>query len=373
SSSSSSSSSGSDNNENNNNNNNDNVILFTPKPMYEFDLYLTHLLLRAQKLNPAFQLQLKQLFRECKGCHFVSCPVLTFSQCQQKAELDHKHARFPKTAHVLDIISCQAMFDTWVDLKCGLTQLLDFVQHHKDPSFTIMCVQNELGIVPQSTTRKAVTLTTTTTTANVSNANRGTYNETGEKTAKHFWKLSKSLKIYLVFTCDEESIVGQVELLLKATARYQRQYNDYLKKLEEKSLLIYGASKEAYVNSFDFQLQIAGFDHHALAPLMLFYPLQFKHSELILNGKDAQKNNFVAQMANETHLQYNCAKELLHSNQFIPTQVVQKQLVEPNEFGAYPLMYALRRQSYVDAILLFVPSDASNANLVWNALDKVNK
>ncbi|ETO20660.1 Ras guanine nucleotide exchange factor, partial [Reticulomyxa filosa] len=333
-------------------------VTFRPKHTYDFDLYLTELLSRAHEVDEQFQTLTKRIFNKCKGCSFLSGPIKTHERCKMKAQVEYRNENFPKSAHILDIIRCQATFDTIVNFRNGLFLLVDQIGANKT-NFEIMRIKNGFEI-------KEI---------NNNNNNNNKNDDGNKKLYSERLKLEipqeyKDIKINVIFTNDKGlRVVGEIQLLLQPISTFkERQHQIY--EISRQEEYRFGALKQVSIHSFAFQLKMSGCHPSSLSPLMLYFPLEFRRCPYVLTQKDSEGKNYLSQLAYNENLHLNCVQEMLQSGNFMPTQVVQKQLAETNQFGNYPLMYALWKQSSISLVQLFVPESSTNAQIIWNALDE---
>ena len=79
---------------------------------YNYNCYLTHLLINANCVNLPFQHECQNIFENviCKQesipCKFVAAPVKLAARCHVKAEIDYKYDAWPKTAQICDLAEC---------------------------------------------------------------------------------------------------------------------------------------------------------------------------------------------------------------------------------------------------------------------------
>ncbi|ETO18933.1 hypothetical protein RFI_18310, partial [Reticulomyxa filosa] len=187
---------------------------------------------------------------------------------------------------------------------------------------------------------------------------------------QHQQYLRKDIRMNVLFTMNQKSIVTEVQFILKQHLELeQMRYPFYC--IGKHESFLFDSLKIMQELSFDAQLQIASFHPRDMSHLMLLYPHHFQHSQFITSSRDLHGGNFMFQMANNSHVEYAYAKVLLQSENFIPFDVIQTQLAQKNDFGAYPLMFALWKQSSLDAIKLFIPKSPEQAHLVWNSFDRL--
>ncbi|ETO11882.1 hypothetical protein RFI_25494 [Reticulomyxa filosa] len=107
---------------------------FNLKYVYDFEMYLNDLLARAHIMNDPFQAEMENIFRSCEGCKFEPGPIKTHNQCKLKAQVEYKDKKFPKSAHIIDVLRCQATFPNIERLVQGLenfTSLIRSPQYRK--------------------------------------------------------------------------------------------------------------------------------------------------------------------------------------------------------------------------------------------------
>ncbi|ETO26220.1 hypothetical protein RFI_10917, partial [Reticulomyxa filosa] len=171
----------------------------------------------------------------------------------------------------------------------------------------------------------------------------------------------KDVKLNILFTDAHQSIVTEVQFLLKAMSDFKQKGHPFYEISRQESF-VHDSLNILTDLSFDVQLQLASFHPVDIANLMLYFPSQFRTSKFIRFSKDSAGGCFILQMAKNPQVQVSYAKWLCHSDRFIPRDVVQAQLVQPNNYLVYPLMYALQ-QNTVDCVSLFVPSDTEQSKI----------
>ncbi|ETO35691.1 hypothetical protein RFI_01368 [Reticulomyxa filosa] len=333
-------------------------VLFQPKHTYDFDIYLHHLLTRAHKMNSSFQYCMRGIFARCHGCKFVSGPIKGHERSKMKAQVDYRNSKFPKSAHIIDVVRCQVNFLSIVHLRDGLLHFEKELSKYLGHTLDVMRIKNGF----EASTPRADVSTQALYSRRLNIAIPSEY---------------KDIKVNIVYIHnDGESIVGEVQFLLDSMASWKQQQHQ-MYEISRQEEFIRGSLQQIRLNHFDFQLQLAGFNVSSLTPLMLFFPSSFATSQLILKRTGADGKNFVAQMANSSDIQFHCAHELLHSKRYIPEHVVQHQLLVPCKEGAFPLMYALWKQPSTRNIELFVPSSSSSSSssaipTIWHSTNTVS-
>ena len=90
---------------------------------YDYETYLTTMLIVAHRLNPLFQRRCEAIFRkEILGveCKFKQAPVKRKSRCQIKSAVEYWGRMFPKTASVIDLVCCIQFTVLLVSVFCVL-------------------------------------------------------------------------------------------------------------------------------------------------------------------------------------------------------------------------------------------------------------
>ncbi|ETO20239.1 hypothetical protein RFI_16979 [Reticulomyxa filosa] len=325
-------------------------VAFHPKHVYDFDMYLNELLTRAHTMNDAFQTQMEDIFRACKGCTFERGPIKTHERCKLKAQVDYKNEVFPKSAHVIDVLRCQVTFVDIRHLMQGLDYFTDSVlsSQYRD-KFKVVRVKNgfeEYSRQDQDNDHD--------------HSNSNSNSNSSEKKTKlpNIPREYKDVKMNILFIKEKASIVCEVHT--KRILFYE---------ISRQELFLMDSSKIIDTLSFDVQLQIASFNPKDVANLMLYFPNEFCRSQFILSFRNSNGGNFASQMANNSSVTFGYANALLHSGDFLPRELVQSQLRQTDNDGGYPLMQALWKQTSVACMKLFIPSDPDMARTVWNALD----
>ncbi|ETO19116.1 hypothetical protein RFI_18122 [Reticulomyxa filosa] len=323
-------------------------------------------------MDEGFQSKMREIFRECKGCKFTSGHVKSYERSKVKAQIEYANEAFPKSAHIVDVVRCSATFDGIEDLKNGLNHFKRIIVK-SNGIFEVMRMKNGFAQKPKSS---GVTL----------GGQKKDEHSDSKKKKKESVLLSdtfhleipsgyQDVKFNVIYTeitegeGNKESIVGEVQFLLRSIARWKMKGHK-MYEISRQAPFINGCYDQLCVNDFDFQLKLSGFNHNSLSKLMLYFPLKFRESKYILNEKDADGDNFVSKIAFNSKVKYNCLKELLGDGDLIPTDVVQEQLLEKNQNGDYPLMFALWKQSSIEAIHLFIPSFLANPTEFWHCVNK---
>src|SRR5580692_5793982 len=113
--------------------------------MVDYDVYLNELLTRAHSMNQSFQNIMEEILVKTNSipCEFQAGPIKNHDQCKREAQIEYKNNEFPKSAHVIDVIRCRAIFDTFEDLKHGLDHFLRCIEKRYHDQFEVMRVKNE--------------------------------------------------------------------------------------------------------------------------------------------------------------------------------------------------------------------------------------
>ncbi|ETO18123.1 hypothetical protein RFI_19164, partial [Reticulomyxa filosa] len=317
-------------------------VMFYPKHFYDFEIYLSELFTRAHKMNRTFQTEIKSIFDGREGCLFEEGPVKSLERSKLKAQVEYKDAPFPRSAQVVDILRCQITFDTVIHLLNGLGHfnVMMMSPRYKN-TFKVVRVKNEFAECLSS-----------------------------QKRDKLDFSKFIDIKMNVLFTKNNESIVTEVQFSLKIIAKLKKKQHPLYEIMRQESFL-YDALRAMSYSQFDVQLQMASFHPKEMANLMLFFPDHFGCSPLIHCSKDSKGSNFISQMANNSQVVYSYANPLLRARRFIPQTTVQSKLVQPNEKNSYPLMFALWKQTSIDTIKLFIPQEVCDAKTVWNAINDV--
>ncbi|ETO16953.1 hypothetical protein RFI_20384, partial [Reticulomyxa filosa] len=338
-------------------------ISFHAKNVFDMDIYLNELLARGHQMDESFQREMSTAFKECAGCEFQSGYVKTYNRCKKKVQYEYGYEAYPKTAFVIDILRCRATFDHVANLCKGLHSFFQFLSSPSNQSkFQIVRVKNGFACDHR---------------AHTPNHNTYTAKDEGkeeEKQSDSFRQRRirvayKAININLLYIENNENIVTEVQLVLDSVNRFHQKTLPFFRILQQESLhndaLLYLQHM-----SFDLQLQASYFNPRDLADLMLFQSTSFRHSQFIRSFKDSEDKNFLCQLAQNQDVRFHSLKALLrNTNTFIPDDVVQTQLTQPCEKGAFPLMFALWKQTSISSVLLFVPSDAGAAQTIWHSLD----
>ena len=104
--------------------NNSNFDVFNE---YDTKVYLTKCLVFAHRMNPKFQQDAQEFFNQySKGQSkqfsgfFQAAPVKLYQRCVVKSQTDYSLNRFPRCAHILDLLRCAMIFDTANDMLTAL-------------------------------------------------------------------------------------------------------------------------------------------------------------------------------------------------------------------------------------------------------------
>jgi len=121
-----------------------NDVSFHPKFMFDFDVYLSELLTTAHSMDQKFQNFMKEILVTTNSvlCEFGSGPIKSHDRCKMKAQIEYRDCEFPKSAHIIDIIRCQATFQTFQDLKHGLDHFVECIENKFHEYFEIMRIKN---------------------------------------------------------------------------------------------------------------------------------------------------------------------------------------------------------------------------------------
>ncbi|ETO14794.1 hypothetical protein RFI_22575 [Reticulomyxa filosa] len=315
-------------------------VEFHPKHVYDFDVYLNELLTRAHKMDAAYQQYMQEIFKSCQGCVFEKGPIKTHERCKLKAQVEYKNEYYPKSAHVIDVLRCQATFTDVRYLLHGLEHFVNAIEEQQT-RFAIVRFKNGFSGMDKSDD-KILTVP----------------------------QDYRDVKINVLFLQNNESIVTEVQFLLQPMSLLKQKGHGFYELSRQESFISESLSIMADL-SFDEQLKIASFHSRDVAALMLLHPASFRTSKFISSFRNISGGNFLCQMALNSQVRFGYAQALLQSGRFIPLDVVQKQLVQRDMFDAYPLTYALWKQPSVDCIKLFVPSDPSAAEIIWHSLTDV--
>ncbi|ETO21397.1 hypothetical protein RFI_15807 [Reticulomyxa filosa] len=326
-------------------------VTFHPKHIYDVDVYLNRLLIRAHHMNEFFQLEMKNIFKDCLGCTFEQGDIPTCLKCKNKVSTRFPHGHvsdYLTSACLVDILRCRVVFVDITHLLQGLKYWMEVIQSkHNRNIFQIVRLKN------------------------------GFANDSNHKHKCKHRRTSNSIKVNLLVTKDNESIVTEVQFVLQFAKDLQQLQLPFLRILQRTSFLDnYLRPNIMQQFSFDFQLQVVSWHPPLIADLMLFFPNQFRSvlfsqssssSSSLLNASD-ERANFVMQMAKNSQLSFGFVKNMLQTGHLIPLDVVQQQLMQTDSTGTYPLMSALVKQSDIQSIKLFVPSDPDHARIVWHAI-----
>ena len=102
----------------------DNETDYNGKEDYNFNGYLTDLLVLSENANPVFQRECKEYFEQLSKtyrikCNYSSGPVKTREKCIAKTKSDHWYKKWPSCGHLLDLVRCSVTFDTIDDFLKG--------------------------------------------------------------------------------------------------------------------------------------------------------------------------------------------------------------------------------------------------------------
>ncbi|ETO35837.1 TTK family protein kinase [Reticulomyxa filosa] len=306
---------------------------YNSKYAWDFDIYLTELIQRAHDMDEGFQSEMRKFFRECGGtCKYSRAPIKSHHSCKQKVQSEYANERFPKSAHLMDLVRCTATFDTLDDYLLGLHKFKDFLRDSSD-RFELMRVKN--SFVNDEDSAKAYDKRT-------SAQKRYTIPEG-----------YRDIKFNVIYTDLEwmQSIICEVEFLWKEMYDWKIKEQKFYEIIRQQSFR-QGSYEQLLFNHFDFQLKLACFNSRHLCPLMLRYPLEFAKSDYVKVIKDDSESNFVTNIAYSAAMEYQCAQELLQV--LIPQDIVQQQLLERNVEDNCALTYALWKQTSMKAIELFI-------------------
>ncbi|ETO21317.1 hypothetical protein RFI_15886, partial [Reticulomyxa filosa] len=318
-----------------------------PKHVLDWDVYLKELWLRAHQMNESFQMEMKEIFKPCKGCRWEEGPVKTLESYRRKAQMDYDCEVYPFSAHVLDIVRCRVTFDTPKHLVDGLKHFVHVLcSAEYQQRFRIVRIKNAFAAVnPLLSTTRTRTL----------------YKDI---------KVNVQFRKICAYNRSQVAMVTEVQFTLHAIAQQRQVQQHSLFRFLRSEMLHLKSSKDIQ-HWFDFQLQSACFESKDIANLMYHCPRQFALSPLVQHFHSAGGDTFLSQMANNGQVQFPHAQTLLQSGSFIPFHVVQTQLVQDNHKGTFPLMHALWKQPSIDCIKLFIPSYSEHAKMVWYAANRV--
>ena len=65
------------------------------------------------------------------GGIYLGAPVKTEERVAEKCQLDYRHKRYPKAAHVLDVVRCSILFNDIDNLKNGILKFFQIVENEK--------------------------------------------------------------------------------------------------------------------------------------------------------------------------------------------------------------------------------------------------
>ena len=95
----------------------DNVNGFSGKNEYDFEGYLTQLLIASHNIDAIFQKECKEYFNDYFNdklniaCHYSSAPVKTRERSILKAKLDYNNKEWPRTSNIIDVVRCSVSFN----------------------------------------------------------------------------------------------------------------------------------------------------------------------------------------------------------------------------------------------------------------------
>ncbi|ETO02205.1 hypothetical protein RFI_35231, partial [Reticulomyxa filosa] len=329
---------------------NSNEATFNLKHVYDFEMYLNELLARAHIMNDSFQTEMENIFRSCEGCKFEPGPIKTHNQCKLKAQVEYKDKKFPKSAHIIDVLRCQATFPNIERLVQGLEHFTSLIRSPQySEKFKVVRVKNGFEDAQQGKSD----------------------NDNNEITSFNIPQKNKDVRINILFKKDGKSIVGEVQFLLEIVSVFNYKTHPFYEISRQESF-IQGSFEIMDKLPFDKQLQIASFNRRDMANLMFYFPNKFRHSSFI-HSLGPNGENFISQMANNSNVTYDYANLLFYNGDFFSDEFVQSQLITADENGTYPLMYAVSKQRSIECIKLFVPSNEKSKYSVWNSLNNVKK
>ncbi|ETO07433.1 hypothetical protein RFI_29956 [Reticulomyxa filosa] len=256
--------------------------------------------------------EMMHMLYECKADECAKGLVKTHERCKLKAEEEFRNGAFPKCALVIDVVRCCAIFDSIEKLHKGLEMFREQIKAYprkeskKEIHLEIMRVKNGFAHYKRQPTSQ-------------------TNSVYSDKLRLPIPSTFTNVKFNIIFTDlrQKESVVGEVQFLLKSMVElHKKQYNFI--EIKRRANHIHGVFEQFNLNTFDFQLKMAGFNSGSLCPLMLHHPLEFCKSDLILRGQDNSGDQFLGSMAYNCNVKYQCARELIQ--RLIPHNVVQKQL-----------------------------------------------
>ena len=100
-----------------------NVNAFDAPSEYDFNGYLTKLLIATHQIDPIFQENCSNIFKDISkkknisNYQFTSAPPKTKQRCVRKAYLEYSNDReWPYTSSIVDLVRCSVVFDTVDDL-----------------------------------------------------------------------------------------------------------------------------------------------------------------------------------------------------------------------------------------------------------------
>ncbi|ETO10917.1 hypothetical protein RFI_26463, partial [Reticulomyxa filosa] len=306
-----------------------------------------------------------KFFWGLKGCKFTEAPVKSVDSCRVTLLSEFQNEKFPKSAQSTDLIRCSATFETLSDLSDGLLQFEEFVNNNKEKFTKIARIKNGF---------------------NIPSGRRGFGKEgqlfgCSKKMRLAIPDTYSAIKFDLIYSIDDDkepnengnnttvpskkSMICQVQFLWKAIVKSNKKQEKLLNLIAQKSFLT-ECHRQMQINSFDFDLKLAGFAHQLLAPLIIHFPLEFARSSYIREQKDSDNKNYLCQMAYNGNVKYQCAKEIM---ELLPPELVESQLCDSDRENTLPLMYALWKQSTMECIRLFIPANLDSS--LWSQTTQV--
>ena len=108
----------------------DNVNGFNGINAYDYDAYLTKLIIASHQIDPIFQNEMKNMVeRFGVRCSYRPAPPKTKLRCQTKAMLDYGKKEFPSCANILDFIRCSVVFENSADLVNGFNRFRSMIHN----------------------------------------------------------------------------------------------------------------------------------------------------------------------------------------------------------------------------------------------------
>ncbi|ETO19112.1 hypothetical protein RFI_18126, partial [Reticulomyxa filosa] len=322
------------------------------KKSYDYIVYLGEVVQRGYIMDDDFQREVKEIFTQI-NCPVMAGPVKKQDRSKTKAQLDYNQCHFPKSAQILDVVRCCAVFPSIAAMYDGLTffkSKLKNKHQHKQFELEIMRCKNGFywtGLEKDKNIK-----------------------EKSNRLQLPIPNSYRDVKFNLIFTDLKKkiSIVGELQFLLRPIVEFQHKYHHTYEVLRRKDF-VYGSKDQLKTFDLDKRIEMTAFNEKLLGPLLVQFPRHFLESNLIQFAKEKRTGkNIASQMAYNPFLSYGLIRELFHSNgRYMNRDVIQRQLKEKDARQAVALMNALSFQRNIRNVVFFIPNETDDE--FWQSKD----